>query len=135
MLNVQEISALLTKLEWDIINLPCIPTMVSHQNDNLQMSYKEGHRDARHAAAELVTALGAELERLAEAPYAALQDYDLTPEQLDDKYNPDGGGEHPEITREDWAQAVEQGETSSGYWGWLSHKLIEKHEDEDDAAD
>lgn len=51
------------------------------------------------------------------------QDADLTPEQLDDKYNPHGDGEHPKHTREDWREAVAQEHTISGYWAWVSHQL------------
>ena len=50
-------------------------------------------------------------------------DADLTPEQLDDKYNPDGEGEHPKYTRDDWREAVAQEYTISGYWAWVSHQL------------
>lgn len=52
-----------------------------------------------------------------------IPDFGLTSEQLDDKYNPDGDGEHPEITRWDWHQAVAERSTVLGYWGWLRHKL------------
>ena len=55
-------------------------------------------------------------------------DYLLLPVQLDEKYNPDGDGEHPQITRAMWRTAVEQQETISGYWDWLYHKLIEQAE-------
>lgn len=57
------------------------------------------------------------------------KDYQLSPEELDEKYNPDGDGEHPTITRSDWRNAVALDETSSGYWEWLSHKLIEQAEE------
>ena len=46
----------------------------------------------------------------------SIKDYGLTAEQLDDKYNPDGEGQHPEDTR-------------SGYWEWVRHQL-EMEEDE-----
>jgi len=54
-----------------------------------------------------------------------IEDYDLTAEQLDDKYNPDGGGEHPIITRADWRQAVESEDTLTGYWEWVEHQIFE----------
>lgn len=55
------------------------------------------------------------------APYDGLSDADLTPEQLDDRYNPDGNGEHPTHTRAAWCQDVIDQHTSLGYWHWLSH--------------
>lgn len=48
---------------------------------------------------------------------------DLSPEQLDDKYNPDGDGEHPNYTRKDWRFAVENDETLLGYWGWVEFQI------------
>ena len=54
-------------------------------------------------------------------------DYHLTAEQLDDKYNPDGGGQHPDFTRHDWRIAVSREETLRGYWDWV-HAQIEETE-------
>lgn len=53
-------------------------------------------------------------------------DADLTPEQLDDKFNPNGDGEYPLFTRADWREAVAQEYTISGYWAWVHHKLNEE---------
>jgi hypothetical protein len=50
-------------------------------------------------------------------------DHCLTPDQLDDKYNPDGDGEHPTHTRFDWRQALAEQSTISGYWVWVHHVL------------
>lgn len=47
-------------------------------------------------------------------------DIGLTAEQLDDKYNPDGDGEHPLWTRETWIQAVCEQDTLRGYWDWVT---------------
>jgi hypothetical protein len=55
--------------------------------------------------------------------YYASNDHCLNPEQLDDKYNPDGDGEHPTHTRQDWVYAVSNGVTISGYWVWVHHVL------------
>lgn len=52
-------------------------------------------------------------------------DVSLSPEQLDDKYNPDGDGEHPRFTREAWRQAVVQEETLRGYWDWVAVQVWE----------
>lgn len=50
-------------------------------------------------------------------------DSGLTAEQLDDAYNPEGGGEHPRFTRSDWRQAVENEETLTGYWAWVVSEI------------
>lgn len=50
-------------------------------------------------------------------------DSDLTAEELDDLYNPDGDGEHPEMTRALWREQVAQLRTISGYWDWVSYML------------
>jgi hypothetical protein len=52
-----------------------------------------------------------------------IPDYELTAEQLDDKYNLNGDGEHPVLTRDEWRNAVAMHETSSGYWDWLCHRM------------
>jgi hypothetical protein len=50
-------------------------------------------------------------------------DSELTPSELDEKYNPAGGGEHPDHTRSEWREAVAQDLTLSGYWEWVAHTL------------
>lgn len=57
-----------------------------------------------------------------------LPDHELTAEQLDEKYNETGDGEHPRFLRIDWQIAVGAEETISGYWAWLRHQLITEHE-------
>ena len=61
------------------------------------------------------------------------EDLELTAEQLDDKYNSNGDGEHPLITREDWRNAVAAHVTINGYWDWLEYRMdqITITEDED----
>lgn len=54
-------------------------------------------------------------------------DRSLTAEQLDDKYNPDGDGEHPMYTRWDWLQVVAQRSTLSGYWCWVVCQIEEEN--------
>lgn len=54
----------------------------------------------------------------------------LTPEQLDDKWNPDGDGEHPEYTRLDWRNAVSNEETITGYWQWVAWAIEQWEYDE-----
>ena len=55
-------------------------------------------------------------------------DYRLTAEQLDDKYNPEGGGEHPDYTREEWRWEVGEDHTLLGYWQWVAHRLSQEQE-------
>lgn len=52
-------------------------------------------------------------------------DADLIPEQLDDKYNQEGGGEHPAFPRAFWRQDVSNGDTLLGYWEWTAHRIEE----------
>jgi len=51
------------------------------------------------------------------------KDLGLTAEQLDDKYNLEGDGEHPVITRMRWRMAVDFKETISGYWDWVVYTI------------
>lgn len=62
-------------------------------------------------------------EWVAEPEYVEELDYGLNAEQLDCKYNPDGGGEHPRNTRKDWREAVANEDTISGYWEWIVSKI------------
>lgn len=56
--------------------------------------------------------------------YAELiPDFGLSAEELDDKYSPDGDGEHFEFTRRDWREAVREEETLTGYWKWVKDRL------------
>lgn len=50
-------------------------------------------------------------------------DYPLNEEQLDDKYSPEGDGEHPFFQRVNWRQAVAQEETLQGYWRWVTTQI------------
>ena len=52
-----------------------------------------------------------------------MNDRQLSAEQLDEKYNPDGGGEHPTFTRWDWRQSVAEQSTLRGYWVWVEYKV------------
>jgi hypothetical protein len=58
------------------------------------------------------------------------KDVGLTASQLEDKYNPEGDGEHPIYTRDVWRQAVADEETISGYWDWLVYRITEVLESE-----
>lgn len=56
-------------------------------------------------------------------------DHGLTAEQLDDKYNPEGGGEHPQFPREQWRWHVDAENTLLGYWDWVEHQITEWEDD------
>lgn len=58
-----------------------------------------------------------------------MTDARLSAEQLDDKYNPEGGGQHPEacLSRAAWRFEVAQQDTISGYWDWLYSQLQRWH--------
>jgi hypothetical protein len=60
-----------------------------------------------------------------EAQEIMKEDLGLPGGALDDKYNPEGDGEHPVVTRQEWREAVAQQETVSGYWDWTAHKIAE----------
>jgi hypothetical protein len=62
--------------------------------------------------------------KLAEQP-----DDQLTAQQLDEKYNPNGDGEHPTIWRSHWREAVEQHHTIVGYWDWVVSQLQAEQDD------
>ena len=57
------------------------------------------------------------------------RDFRLNAEQLDDKYNPEGEGEHPVFTRWDWTQIVAQRSTLLGYWQWVEYRLDQSFSD------
>lgn len=48
-------------------------------------------------------------------------DIGLKADELDDKYNPSGGGEHPIFTRAHWRHDVADELTVCGYWEWVSN--------------
>ncbi len=50
-------------------------------------------------------------------------DAGLTTEQLDDKYNSNGYGEHPDYTRSHWRDEVAAKDTLIGYWDWVVHRI------------
>lgn len=58
-------------------------------------------------------------------------DGDLNAERLDDKYNPEGNGEHPQFTREMWREAVANDYTLSGYWYWVECQIAEWEQDDE----
>lgn len=61
-------------------------------------------------------------------PYVAKDDHGLSAEQLDDKYNPDGGGQHPEFTRAMWREEVANERVYCGYWAWCEVRVDEEVE-------
>jgi hypothetical protein len=55
-------------------------------------------------------------------------DFALDADMLDDKYNPNGDGQHPVFLREHWRGHVAQQNTLAGYWQWVEHSLNKYHE-------
>lgn len=53
----------------------------------------------------------------------------LVADQLEEVYNPEGDGEHPDFTREDWWQQVINHETLCGYWQQAVNWLHERREE------
>lgn len=47
----------------------------------------------------------------------------LCADELDDRYNPEGNGEHPLFSRQDWRSEVALGDTSIGYWDWVERQI------------
>lgn len=60
-----------------------------------------------------------------------LDDINLTPEELDAKYNPDGDGEHPMFRRADWRHEVRSEKTLRGYWEWVEAQIWQHAFDEE----
>lgn len=52
-------------------------------------------------------------------------DHGLTPEQLADKYAPDGGGQHHKYPLRNWRREVWEGDTLRGYWEWVRAQIEE----------
>ncbi|ABM97035.1 hypothetical protein [Methylibium petroleiphilum] len=48
------------------------------------------------------------------------EDMRLNADQLDEKYNPTGGGQHPVLTKAHWRNDVAHQVTTAGYWEWVS---------------
>lgn len=59
------------------------------------------------------------------------KDYLLTVDQLEDKYDPDGDGQHPGYPVYNWIQEVKCRVTRAGYWEWVHFKLQCEIEDLD----
>lgn len=55
--------------------------------------------------------------------HALGDDLDLSADQLDHKYNPEGDGEHPTYIRAMWREAVASENTLSGYWQWVANEI------------
>ncbi|WP_312381576.1 hypothetical protein [Stutzerimonas balearica] len=59
----------MSDLHGEIMNIPCDPSRAPVAGVNAELAYKYGHRDARHAAAELAAAHGAERAQPEEAEW------------------------------------------------------------------
>jgi hypothetical protein len=105
---------------------------VDHQCWGVSAIFDGGHCDGCNTELKRVDQVEIPLEQAVMAPFSVDQmstmeeDCGLPGGALDDKYNPEGDGEHPVISRQMWRQAVEQHETISGYWDWTAHKIAEE---------
>lgn len=79
---------------------------------------KEKFEESREASKHLIFA-----DPSTDPKKIAEEDSKLSAQQLDDKYNSEGDGEHPLYPRSTWREAVEKQETISGYWDWVVHQL------------
>ncbi|MBG6083089.1 hypothetical protein [Rubrivivax gelatinosus] len=55
----------------------------------------------------------------------APSDADLSADELEEKYNPGGGGEHPVLLRAHWRHDVASELTIRGYWHWVADVIQE----------
>ncbi|WKL67374.1 hypothetical protein Q1Z72_01520 [Pseudomonas qingdaonensis] len=55
------------------------------------------------------------------------EDAGLQSVELEEKYSPVGGGEHPMLTRLMWREAVANDDTISGYWAWVESEIAQAH--------
>lgn len=62
-------------------------------------------------------------------PESTADDRDLNADELEQKYSPHGGGEHPDFPREDWREMVRIEDTLLGYWAWVHHALTTEKDD------
>lgn len=104
---------------------------INNQSWGLSGIHDGGHCDGCDTELKLVTEQVIEPAEVVETftadQMATLeQDCGLPGSALDDKYNPEGDGEHPVISRQTWREAVAQQETISGYWDWTAHKIAEE---------
>lgn len=50
-------------------------------------------------------------------------DFSYDASMLDDKYNPNGDGQHPVYPRTEWRTAVAAEDTIIGYWDWVEYQI------------
>lgn len=55
-------------------------------------------------------------------------DYDLTPEQLEEKYGPQGN-QHPSYTRQQYDYEVSINHTKEDYWTWVSNEVFSEEDE------
>jgi len=59
----------------------------------------------------------------------SMPETDMTADQLDEKYNPDGDGEHPYFPRATWRDEVFNQLTLVGYWDWVVYQISDNSDD------
>jgi hypothetical protein len=64
------------------------------------------------------------VEQINDSPrYLPHLDVESTVEDLQNRYNPDGDGEHPLFTQLEWRLEVVLNETLEGYWAWVKAEI------------
>lgn len=58
-------------------------------------------------------------------------DAELSAEELEDKYSPRGGGEHPAYHLADWRAEVSREGTICGYWAWVEAQIVADEEEDE----
>lgn len=91
------------------------------QSTILSMNKKEAEKSLVELQAEQRNSMSPEQLQILD------MDFILDADQLDDKYNPNGDGEHPVFARDSWRVAVANQDTISGYWDWVEHQIAQHH--------
>jgi hypothetical protein len=112
------------KLTFNLETRDCYFTIRTANNSGEIRDWEQDHKLSWDVAIDMLRKDGVQLPIELENPSAQdVNDSTLTAEQLDEKYNQDGGGQHPIHTRLAWAQEVGAQNTLLGYWDWLKHQI------------
>ncbi len=124
--RVTRVDACLEGTLVEIINVPQVDDPADLANNYslpLIVQWDNGIKENTSVAAvALITKENSQL------PHSYLLDYQLVPDQLSERYNPNGDGEHPVYDRASWREAVGAQQTLSGYWDWVYYWLDQEQE-------
>lgn len=115
---------------WQINIEAATPTAAAEQAREIQQRYDSTANvfHVRMNDQDLEEAERIDLDELQRRRTALREDRFLSHSMLDDKYNPNGDGEHPYFGRGDWRGAVSREETVSGYWQWVKSRIEQEFE-------